>query len=257
MQLQLTFENRQKTAIIPINYQRGISAWIYKTIENSNPEFSDWLHNNGYMSGTKRFKLFTFSKLVIPQNGYTLYTDRFIISAPELQLTVSFLLPEQAEHFVVGIFKESVCTLVDTNSSANFKVVRLERVPEPIWDETMIWRTASAILVSKPEERNGKLNHVYIHPDEPEYEHYFIQNLISTYSAVPGNSPDKYTANQCKLSILTEPYRKGILLKTKVIAYEFEFKLLAPVELQKVGYYAGFGKSNAMGLGNVVNAVSG
>jgi CRISPR/Cas system endoribonuclease Cas6 (RAMP superfamily) len=34
--------------ILPINYQYEFSAWIYHTIHNVDPVFSEWLHREGF-----------------------------------------------------------------------------------------------------------------------------------------------------------------------------------------------------------------
>ena len=51
---------------IPMNYQYELSSFIYRTLARSDSGYSAWLHENGFITGTKRFKLFSFSNLLIP-----------------------------------------------------------------------------------------------------------------------------------------------------------------------------------------------
>ncbi|MBP8945755.1 MAG: hypothetical protein KBG25_07665, partial [Paludibacteraceae bacterium] len=39
--------------------------------------------------------------------------------------------------------------------------------------------------------------------------------------------------------------------ETFLKGFEFEFKLTAPVELMRIGYYSGFGEKNSLGFGCV------
>ena len=47
MRFKLTLENQHKR-LLPLNYQHGLSAWIYKTLNYGNEKFADWLHREGY-----------------------------------------------------------------------------------------------------------------------------------------------------------------------------------------------------------------
>lgn len=59
---------------IPISYHYELSAAIYKILASSDVAYAEWLHDNGFNCDTKRFKLFTFSDLVVPR--YELDRDR-------------------------------------------------------------------------------------------------------------------------------------------------------------------------------------
>ena len=55
----------QHPASIPFNYNYALHSAIYNLIEKSSSEYSQYLHDKGFINETieKRFKLFTFSKL--------------------------------------------------------------------------------------------------------------------------------------------------------------------------------------------------
>lgn len=78
MKFRLTFGVKDKNRTLPLNYQYEFASWIYKTIHGGSPGFSKWLHEQGYTSGHKTFKLFTFSNLFSEiytiQNLFTKYT---------------------------------------------------------------------------------------------------------------------------------------------------------------------------------------
>jgi len=51
-----------KSGIIDFNYQHQIQAVIYGFLSKSNPDYAQWLHQQGFVyQKDKRFKLFVFS----------------------------------------------------------------------------------------------------------------------------------------------------------------------------------------------------
>jgi len=47
---------------LPINYNHLLTSVIYQFLELSDSEYAHFLHEDGYITGNKRFKLFTFSQ---------------------------------------------------------------------------------------------------------------------------------------------------------------------------------------------------
>ncbi|MEK7852984.1 MAG: CRISPR-associated endoribonuclease Cas6, partial [Planctomycetota bacterium] len=51
-----------KAGIIDFNYQHQIQAMIYGFLSRSNPDYAQWLHQQGFIyKKDKRFKFFVFS----------------------------------------------------------------------------------------------------------------------------------------------------------------------------------------------------
>ena len=89
MKFKLLFQIPGEKNIIPVNYQYEFSAWIYKTLNFGNAEFARWLHDQGYVNGNKRFKLFTFSRLF--PDKYSVQKDRLEILSNQSVLYISLL----------------------------------------------------------------------------------------------------------------------------------------------------------------------
>ena len=49
---------------LPINYNYFLASAIYGFLRESDPEYADFLHQDGYELENRRFKLFTFSQLM-------------------------------------------------------------------------------------------------------------------------------------------------------------------------------------------------
>ena len=250
MRLVLKLETKGQNELIPINYQYEISAWIYKLIHFGNPEFADWLHAHGFMNKNKQFKMFTFSNL--KDFRYKQKGDRLQILSNEVSLLVSFYSTEIMDPFISGIFQEQEFSIGDKISSAKFYVKSVEKLPEPQFEEKVKFRLISPVhLTQKNPFNENKTDH--LNPFHKDFEKLFISNLIEKYNAY--NEVRDFDVTNFNLKILSEPVQRLIEIKadkpseTKLTGYLFEFELNSTPELNKIGFYAGFGKSNSLGFG--------
>jgi CRISPR-associated endoribonuclease Cas6 len=241
---------------LPINYQYEISAWIYHTIHHADPIFARWLHEQGYTQGNQRFKFFTFSNLVLPHGSFRIHGDRIILDGNSCDLIISFLIDAAAEPFITGLFAQQEFTLGDKLSKIHFKVVTVEQLPAPSFAGTMEFKTLSPVLVSKSRYSEGGSGTAYLAPDHEDYERLFFQNL-QRKARIHSGTAAIIQDFSCKLEITSSYKMKGITIKahtehaTKVIGYMYKFKIQAPAEWIKTGYYAGFGEKNSEGMGCV------
>lgn len=249
----------KKQRILLMNYQYPLSAWIYKTIHEGNHEFADFLHRKGFSNGTRRYKFFSFSMLRFDHGGFKISGDRIEIKAGDVSLELSFLLPEAMQHFVAGLFQNQSFTLGDKHSQVPFTVKTVEVQPMPSFSESMTFRPLSPTMVSR--DVTGSRNAQYLEPGHDDFERIFFDNLVRKYVAAAEAgliSNQNYSQKQdFRLDILKPPKKKGITIKagtpmqTKIIGYMFDFRITAPVELIRLGYLAGFGEKNSLGMGCV------
>lgn len=261
MRIKLTL-NCRPGSIIPINYQYELSAWIYRTLAQANPEFAAWLHEHGYtLKGKKAFKFFTFSHLDI-QPPFSIDKNRgaIRIDSGHVALSLSFLLDSTLEHFVIGLFQNQRFGIGNAQFPAvDFDIRTLEIQPRPAFSPLMRYKTISPVCVSVEEE--GKTHAQYRHPADEGYLDLLLRNLsgklITAANHAISLQGHEHLIVPPAFRLLSEPRRKGVTLKahtaaaTKVIGYHFDFELEAAPALQEVGYYAGFGVENAQGFGCV------
>ncbi len=245
---------------LPINYQYELSAWIYHTIETADPAFSMWLHDKGYSSGTQRFKFFTFSNILFAAKGYTIEGDRLRILVSPCELIISFLIEGAAMPFITGIFRSQVFSIGDFKSSVGFIVSSVERIPDPVFTDAMTFKTLSPIIVGKSRLAEGGKGTEYLNPAHTDYGNLFFQNLqrkVEIYKLQKSEINILPQPGTCHLQLLSQPRSKIILIKngqreaTHLRGFIYEFKISAPVEWLRVGYYAGFGEKNSLGFGCV------
>lgn len=264
MRLKLTLEVNPKANLLPLNYQYGISAWIYRMLQAGSPEFSQWLHEQGMVFAHRQFKGVVFSDIHL--NGrYKRFGDRFRIFNGTATLIISFLLDKAVEHFIIGLFQSQQLTVEDYKSNAEFYVQSVERLPEPQLSPVMTFKTLSPVCLTqyRPENKHA----TYLSPETPDYSVYFFNHLLNKYRAFTGDATETEALSRemqqqqpFAFQLLDKPKSRLVKIKagkpdeTHVRGYHYSFRIAAPPELLNVGYHAGFGEKNATGFGCVAVA---
>lgn len=254
IELEIAQANRRT---LPLNYQYAFSAWIYKVIHEVDHNFAAFLHGKGFAAGTKAYKFFTFSMLRFNRGDFRILGDRLVIMGDTAWIELSFLVPDAIQHFITGIFRNQHFTIGDKNSNAVFTVKSVEALPLPVFGARMNFTTISPMMISQ--NVIGSRNAQYLAPANDDFERIFFDNLVRKYVAAAGAGLIECQGydqqHDYRLEILSEPKKKGITIKadtpmqTKVIGYLFDFRITAPPELIKLGYLAGFGEKNSLGMG--------
>lgn len=269
MRLKLVLKQNKSNQLIPINYQYAISSFIYRTIETADNKYSAWLHRSGFMSGSKKFKLFTFSKLNIREvTNQNLYGMTYMnIGSSEMELIVSMLSEKTVENFIIGMFEKQSFKYYDNNIESKFDIKSVEMVPEPEFKEEMIFKTISPIVLSRRTIHNSKESQEYLSPVIEEYPEYLGKNLEEKFLAVMQRKGDTVSTNTDfssftksslrSFQIIGESKSKLITIKeetpeeSKVKGYYCTFRIKSDPRKLKIGYEAGFGKNCSLGFGCV------
>jgi len=254
LRIKLHLYQEKPEQLIPINYQYGISSFIYNTIATSNNSYSKWLHDSGFSSGNKKFKFFTFSRLDI--RDIRVIGNKLKIFSDTLQLIISMYGIKSFDSFVTGMFENQKLRLFDNATEASFIINTIETEAEPEYSEKMIFRTLSPIVLSK--KVNDRTVPQYLHPDAEDYFEYFKRNLEEKYIALCLHNNEKVIERkiQC-LKIISTPKSRLIKIKegkideTSIRGFDYEFELQADKEFMKIGYETGFGINNSLGFGCV------
>lgn len=236
--------------VLPLNYVYELSALIYKTLSRANVGYASWLHENGFVLGSKKFKLFTFSRLIVP--SYGIQGDRIQVKSDRVEWYITFLPEKSTEKFVQGIFSEQHFQLGDRKSRVQFRVEHVELIPSPTFSGENTFETLSPLCVSIREE-SGQIS--YLSPEDSRIKGLLLSNLLNRYKAF-------YGADYCgcldfDFQLLNTPKPVLITIKadteqqTKVKGYNCRFKLNAPEELLQIAYASGLGEKNSMGFGMI------
>lgn len=261
MRFTITLQALDKGTALPLSYQYPLSSWIYKTLEQADPDLADFLHGEGYDSGShRRFKLYSFSELRTP--GARVQGDRLLLGRPELSFTMGFLANDAAQALVMGLFQKAEPSwLGDSISGGRFTVSSIKMEALPRLSDSGDFFTASPVVIGVGErDEEGQMRKRFLSPFDEGFEDQFLSNLIWKYAvarkagllAAQDHEPEmrlellSHHAKEKRIDLL-----KGQPGYTRVRGYKFRFRLHAPEPVLHLAMLAGVGEKNAMGFGAV------
>jgi CRISPR-associated endoribonuclease Cas6 len=250
MRLALSLRPDRVPCTIPFDYAHALTAVVYGFLDSASHDYARFLHDEGYRSGAKRFKLFTFSQLLIPQREIAQGGLRCLSS--EISWQISSPISEFIEHLAQGLL-----SLGRMRVGANeFALERVEVLPVPRFSSEMSFRSLSPTVVAVGSEREGKFGARYLRADDPALSQALRKNLLKKFVLVYGREPAsrelfvefdrEYLRRKGE-----EIYRLVDYKGTKIKAIMAPFTVRGSPELIEIGYEAGFGEKNSMGFGMV------
>lgn len=254
--LNLQVHPEQYGNALPINYQYELSSAIYRILSYADSNYAEWLHDNGFLSdnGSKNFKLFTFSHLIVPNYGIDKARQRLLLNCDTVTWFISFLPQKSTRKFIEGVFREQVFQVGDQYSKVEFVVRDIEIIPPLEYKEVMIFKTLSPICITQRIIENGSTQ--YLSPDAPNYSDALLKGLLARYEALNGKV---YQGEAfCKFNVLDKIKPKLIKIKTETPAqtfvrgYEFAFSLSLPEPLMQFAYEGGLGEKTSLGFGMIM-----
>lgn len=265
MRLKITLVPQARPLVIPVNYNYHLSALVYRLIDLSSAEHAEWLHTYGFTLGGKRFKHFTFSRLLVPSRRIV-GRDLHILS-PAVEWIVSFLIERSLEHFILGLFEKQEVWIASERN--RFVITSVEVLETPTFTSEMKFKTLSPIVVSGPVERSGRptrdvrLMAYYFRPNDEGLSEALRKNTLSKYESIHGELPDdtrfefemdkQYVVKRGGYGRLTKliTLKEGQEDETKVKAFDAVFWLRGNPELIRLSYEAGLGEKGSLGFGCV------
>lgn len=225
--------------ILPKNYNHILQAFFYK---NMDATLSKFLHDIGFPYGKRRFKLFTFSK-VIGKQVAKVKKKGLIIFEPEITLYfASPLMDIVSSTAKVFLKKENLFLGKNRMSLESVEVLK------PKVQEEIIVKCLSPITVYRTP--HGDKRFIYLNPWEEEFYELLRKNLIKKYELIYGK------AYKGKLEIapvkVKKNYKKKIVFKgTLIEAWEGYYKINGEEEIVRIALEAGLGSKNSAGFGMV------
>ena len=234
---------------LPVNYNYQLTGIIYRFLTESNSEYASFLHNEGYLAGQKRFKLFTFSQLMAKHRR--VMDGKIHFNSPVVWY-ISSPVERFLTHFADTLLSEGILSI--GHSQLQIKDVSVPRPPH--FQREMDFRCFSPIVMSTVREHNGRRSMHYCLPEDPAFSHLIRQNLIRKYEAIHGCLPDNDTLN---FSFDTSYIQRRRGRVTRLVDYKgikirgvlCPFRVSGSPALIKTGYECGFGDKNSAGFGMV------
>ncbi len=187
MRFRIELESVQDQ-ILPWDYQYAVRAAIYRYLQQADPGFATFLHQDGYEAAHhRRYKLFVFSDFspLLPRQrtevGYVLRRRqrlRFCLSSP---LEERFLAP-----LVTGVFKkDSVLALaVPYATVAKFRILQIQVQPPEDFSTGKVTAILLSPVVVSLQRPDGSTE--YLRALDPRVPEQLRKNLLQKYQVVYG-----------------------------------------------------------------------
>ena len=232
---------------LPINYNYFLASAIYGFLRESDPEYANFLHQDGYELENRRFKLFTFSQLMAKRRE--IRGDQIHFRSP-LTWYVSSSQEPFLENFAAALIGVGILQI----EGHRLQVQDVEVLRQPRFEPQMTFRCLSPITMSTVREREGKLAKHYCLPDDPQFSELVRQNLIRKYKAVYQHPPTEesfaMTFDQAYIEKREGRVTRLVDYKSvKIRGVVSPFHVIGAPALIRVGYECGFGDKNSAGFG--------
>ncbi|MGC8777994.1 MAG: CRISPR-associated endoribonuclease Cas6 [Candidatus Caldatribacteriaceae bacterium] len=244
MRARLTFAGEGvKELFLPLHYNHLLQALIYRVLPEG---LARDLHEEGFSYEKRRFKLFTFSRLLergrlVERNG-----RRMLCFPGKISLFFATPRGEILENLLREAFMRKPITVLEQN--VFLSEVRI--IPEPQWSAPLTVRFLSPVTVYQTIEENGKRITHFFHPRDKEFNRLLVENARKKYSLVMGKSADHLSFGLEPFRFSEERNRVVALFKgTPIAAWTGIFRMEGDLKLIAVTYHAGLGSKNSAGFG--------
>jgi len=229
-------------AILPWSYNGLLQGVLYSIMRRGEPQIASFLHDSGFFSDGKTYKLITFSLLRF--GSFESQRDGIRVLG-EAQWDVSSPVNALIEALVLGLLAEGEIRL----GRSIFRIERVQVVPEPEFSERMTFATISPICASTGmRDEQGSFKKRFLSPSESDFWRVINENLKRKAALITGEEPH----GDVRFDVLDEPRSKLLEINgVQVRGWMMRFETAGPVELLRAGYQAGFGERNAQGFGMV------
>jgi len=231
---------------LPVHYNYLVQSLIYRNLDEA---LAEWLHNRGYNYGKRRFKLFTFSRLLSRKRNFDPEKKTITFTGP-VRLKVGSLDVELLESLAVHLVRHREVKLNGT--SCRFTAVEVEMPVKARGPVTV--RTLSPIVVySTLKDASGRKKTYYYNPWEREFQEKILENLKRKWAAFrKGEDPPPMEGAYIKPVKVSKRNEAIVKFKGTVIkGWTGIYELYLPEPYFSLAYDAGLGSKNSQGFGMV------
>lgn len=244
MRLHLTLQSKGPV-VLDTNYQQHVQGLIYHVLNSK--EMQEFLHNKGFDSDNRHFKLFTFSRI----NGRCQYhkDTRKLIFQPPINIIISSPWSQFIQHFANGILERQVLQIA--NNTLEVTEIKMDKTPafkdQQVYKINML---SSVTMYSTLEARNGSKKTYYYSPGEKEFGELISNNLVNKAKAFYREDWSQRAFNIEPVGSIDGRNQKIIIYKSFVIkGWMGNFLISGDPLMIKLAYEAGIGGKNSQGFG--------
>jgi len=225
---------------VPLTYNHYVQSLIYNSIS---PPLAKLLHDKGFVYGKRRFKLFTFSRIL---GSFRLAKgEGFISFSSPFKIVVSSAVEEFVRQLAEEFIKRErvrIGTQPVVLHSAEVTDVVIKRPSVKI-------RMLSPVTVYSTLLRgDGKKKTYYYSPREKEFGEMLADNMRKKFAAFRGSEPQG-EISFTPLEVKRDDEKVVRFKDTVVKGWTGTYELAGDPDLIKLAYDAGLGAKNSQGFG--------
>lgn len=243
MQLTLTFTRNDKSPImLPLASSSTLQGLLYEAL-SSDSAYSEFLHDQGFVDGYRRFKLFCFSELQTA-GRYDLFQNETKMIAYFSNVT---LYVRSAQPHFIGVLFTYFSRNQDVWLGDNLVPVRAQLEDERIHTDHIRVRTLSPITVYRSEEDRHT---TYYSPTQQQFYDAVIAGAKRKWRSFYGTE-DGFALNIAPVEDCRFTCRKTSFKQTYITAWHGQFDLWGNAQTLDFLYNTGIGSKNSEGFGMI------
>ena len=236
MQFKLRFALPEPLTL-PLSYHSALQGMIYYVLSDV-PEFSAFLHDDGYARNRRAYKLFVFGTLEGP---YRVRDGRITFPGP-LSLEVRSPAADFRRVFAGAIAQSGAVTIGERRLNVECEIRDFH-----IDADSVGVRMRSPLCLTRTIDDGAKKKTLFLSPEDRDFPALLNENFRRKYCAAYGIEPE----SDITVGEITRPrkyvtqYRRGIY----ITAWYGEFRLRGSPEALDFLYQTGLGSRNSQGFG--------
>lgn len=239
MRLLLEFSS-EKDFVVPIDYNYQIQGFLYKSIS---PKLARILHDEGFEAGKRKFRLFTFSRIL---GDYEIKkTEGSIKFLSPFRLVVNSVLNEFIQELAEELLRRKSVRIASQRVSLSSAEVADSAIDR---DKVKIKMLSPVTIYSTLSHPDGRKKTYYYSPFENEFGDLISENARKKFLAYHKKTPQ----GEIRLAPLkvNSGNQKIVSYKETIIkGWTGIYELSGDRELMKMTYDAGLGGKNSQGFG--------
>lgn len=236
MRIAIEFEGENLS--FPLEYNYIIQGFIYRNIAKS---LASFLHNKGFVTKGRSFKLFTFSRLL---GKYKINTDR-IEFEERVKFWIASPVDNLIESFASNLARKPEVFLGDER----FYVTSIEVKQKPSCNNAEIFMLSPVTVYSTLLKPEGGKKTYYYNPKEEEFGRLINENMRKKYTAFHGKEVDDLGIDITPVRVRASDEKivryKGFIIK----GWMGRYRIKGDEELISLAYDTGLGAKNSQGFG--------
>lgn len=216
---------------LPINYTYLVQSAIYRKFDSN---ISKFLHDEGFTMGKKKFKLFTFSRII---SRFSILDDLIVFRNP-----ISIYFASIFDNFVISLLENLIKTGYMNLNEKKLHFKGYEVVKPNFQKKT--YKTLSPITVY----RTFRKKTIFYGPKDKDFKELIFENLKKKFLIVYSKDYEgKFDFKFKSFKKEVVKYKNGI-----IIGYSGKLSIDADESLMKILLHCGIGSKNSLGFGMVL-----